>query len=97
MIRLSQARAKLELRDRVEKSDALEIVKLVQESVFEACYADLGVRNSGVNNMAGVAQSSGYSQMSMNKSMRGKNANIDPNNVGSLSIPKQTNFYIEKL
>lgn len=38
MIRLSQARAKLELRTIVSKDDAFDVVKLIQESIFEACY-----------------------------------------------------------
>ena len=42
LIRMSQARAKLELRTLVLREDAIEVVKLVQESIFEACYNDMG-------------------------------------------------------
>ena len=42
IIRMSQARAKLELRTIVSRDDAIDIVKLVQESIFEACYSDMG-------------------------------------------------------
>ena len=38
MIRLSQAIAKLELRTIVSRDDACDVVKLIQESIFEACY-----------------------------------------------------------
>ena len=42
LIRLSQARAKLELRTIVGVSDATDVVKLIQESIFEACYSEIG-------------------------------------------------------
>ena len=44
LIRLCQARAKLELRSIVTRSDALDVVKLIQESLFEACYVEMGMR-----------------------------------------------------
>lgn len=43
LIRLSQSRAKLELRTIVSREDALDVVKLVQESIFEACYTEMGL------------------------------------------------------
>jgi DNA helicase MCM8 len=43
LIRLSQARAKLELRPIVSREDAYDVVKLVQESIFEACYTEMGI------------------------------------------------------
>lgn len=46
LIRLSQARAKLELRSIVTRADSLDVVKLVQESIFEACYMEMGMGGS---------------------------------------------------
>lgn len=43
LIRLSQARAKLELRTIVTRDDAIDVVKLIQESIFEACYTEMGI------------------------------------------------------
>ena len=43
LIRLSQARAKLELRAIVTRDDAIDVVKLIQESIFEACYTEMGI------------------------------------------------------
>jgi len=43
LIRLSQARAKLELRTIVSREDSMDVVKLVQESIFEACYNEMGI------------------------------------------------------
>lgn len=51
LIRLSQARAKLELRTIVTREDTLDIVKLVQESIFEACYLDMGMNRGGPQGM----------------------------------------------
>ena len=45
LIRLSQARAKLELRSIVSRGDAITVVKLIQESIFEACYTEMGLGN----------------------------------------------------
>ena len=42
LIRLGQARAKLEFRNLVTREDAMDVVKLVQESIFEACYIEMG-------------------------------------------------------
>lgn len=50
IIRLSQARAKLELRTIVSEADARDVVKLVQESIFEACYNDAGLLPSSSTN-----------------------------------------------
>ena len=47
LIRLSQARAKLELRSMVTRDDTIDVVKLVQESVFEACYLEMGMNRGG--------------------------------------------------
>ena len=47
LIRLSQARAKLELRTIVGVSDATDVVKLIQESIFEACYSEIGMGAGG--------------------------------------------------
>lgn len=49
LIRLSQARAKLELRTIVSKQDARDVVKLVQESIYEACYAETGLQPGGAS------------------------------------------------
>ena len=54
MIRLSQARAKLELRTIVSREDAYDVVKLVQESIFEACYAEMGLQVPGGNSTSSV-------------------------------------------
>jgi len=48
---LSQARAKLEFRNLVTREDAMDVVKLVQESIFEACYIEMGtVKGSAAMN-----------------------------------------------
>jgi len=47
LIRLSQARAKCELRTIVSREDALDIVKLVEESIFEACFSDANLGGAG--------------------------------------------------
>jgi hypothetical protein len=44
---MSQARAKLELRSIVSHQDAIEVVKLAQESIFEACYTEMGLGGFG--------------------------------------------------
>ena len=48
LIRLSQARAKLEFRNLVTREDALDVVKLVQESLFEACFIEMGTTKNSV-------------------------------------------------
>lgn len=47
LIRLSQARAKLELRTIVSREDACDVIRLVQESIFEACYTEMGLGGGG--------------------------------------------------
>ena len=80
------------------------MVKLVQESIFEACYLEMGIgRGGGMQqtlhgHVGGQAQSySGAQQSSAGQGGRGKGKFQDPNNVGMLSIPKQTKFYVERL
>ena len=82
IIRLSQARAKLDLRSIVTQDDAQEIVKLIQESLFEACYQEVGFKAT-LDKIAGKKKvDSGL---------------VDTNNIGSLSGPKQTKIFIERL
>ena len=71
-------------------SDANDVVKLIQESIFEACYNDGGQGQSfgGGGNMM-------QSTMPRTPAKGGKE--IDPNNVSLLSIPKQTKFFVERL
>ena len=88
---MSQARAKLEFRTLVSREDALDIVKVVQESLFEACFIEMGTKGSAAMNYTF------NSTMPMSqRGGAGKNA-IDPNNVGMLSIPKQTKVFVERL
>jgi len=87
LIRLCQARAKLEFRNLVTRADALDVVKLVQESLFEACYMEM----STTKGSAAMAYS--FNQ----PSQRGAAKGVDPSNVGMLSIPKQTKFFVERL
>jgi len=35
----------MELRTIVTREDTLDIIKLVQESIFEACHIDMGMNN----------------------------------------------------
>lgn len=92
LIRLSQARAKLELRTIVTREDTIDIVKLVQESIFEACYLEMGMNRGG-----GIYNQGGSMGMSQNIGGRGNKGFQDPNNVSMLSIPKQTKIYVDKL
>ena len=89
LIRLSQARAKLELRTIVGVSDAQDVVKLIQESIFEACYSEI----TGGGQYGGGG---GMMQSTMPRAPKG-GKEIDPNNVSLLSIPKQTKFFVERL
>lgn len=82
IIRLSQARAKLELRSIVTQDDAQDVVKLIQESLFEACFQEVGFKAT-LDKIAGKK-----------KVDKGE---VDINNIGSLSGPKQTKIFIEKL
>jgi DNA helicase MCM8 len=87
LIRLAQARAKLEFRNIVTREDALDIVKLVQESIFEACYLEMG-----------TGKGTAAMQYSFHPSQSGgRKGGVDPNNVGLLSIPKQTKIFVERL
>jgi len=86
LIRLCQARAKLEFRNLVTREDALDVVKLVQESLFEACYIEMG-----------TAKGSAAMAYSFNQGSQRPAKGVDPSNVGMLSIPKQTKFFVERL
>ena len=89
LIRLSQARAKLEFRNLVTRDDATDVVKLVQESIFEACYIEMGTTKGS------AAMQYSFSSQVAGGGKAGKG--IDPNNVGMLSIPKQTKVFVERL
>lgn len=90
LIRLSQARAKLEFRSEVTKEDAIvifimikfillkEVVELMQESLFDA-----------LEDMT-------FTQNQRNINVSTKNLS-KITNFGALSVPKQTKFFIEKL
>ena len=82
IIRLSQARAKLELRSIVTPEDAQDVVKLIQESLFETNYDLIGFKAT-LDKIAGKK-----------KVDKGE---VDVNNIGSLSQPKQTKIFLEKL
>jgi len=77
----------------VTREDTIDIVKLVQESIFEACNLDMGM------NRGGGYQNQGGSMRMQSQSMggRGNKGMQDPNNVSMLSIPKQTKIYVDKL
>mmetsp|Transcript_17029 Transcript_17029/g.23413 ORF Transcript_17029/g.23413 Transcript_17029/m.23413 type:complete len:743 (+) Transcript_17029:535-2763(+) len=47
LIRLAQARARMELREQVTESDALEVVQLLQESLLDAYTDELGRIDTG--------------------------------------------------
>lgn len=82
IIRLSQARAKLELRSLVTQEDAQDVVKLIQESLYEACFQEVGFKAT-LDKIAGKK-----------KVDKGE---VDVNNISSLSGPKQTKIFIERL
>ena len=82
LIRLSQARAKLEMRSIVTADDANDITRLIQESLYEAWYEEVGFKAT-LDKIAGKK-----------KVDKGE---VDVNNIGSLSGPKQTKIFIEKL
>jgi len=92
LIRLTQARAKLEFRNVVTRDDALDIVKLVQESLFEACFLD----QSASSCVPSVSFNSQFTSMTGGTGRKG-GQQFDPNNISMLSIPKQTKIYIERL
>jgi DNA helicase MCM8 len=92
LIRLSQARAKSELRTIVSREDAIDVVKLVQESIFEACFSDMGLGGNGGGKFTPMQMSQGLPPQA-----RGKGGVVDQNNVSMMSIPKQTKLYVERL
>ena len=63
--------------------DANDIVKLIQESIFEACYSEMGQYSGG----------GGMGMPAMPSAPKHKGKEVDPNNVSLLSIPKQTKFF----
>jgi hypothetical protein len=71
----------------------MDVIKLVQESIFEACYIEMGTGkgSAAMNYNYGVG-----SQATGAAGGRGAKG-IDPNNVGMLSIPKQTKIFVERL
>jgi len=58
LIRLSEARAKIELREVVEESDALDVVEIMKESLFQTLEDEYGNidfrRTTGVSNQSGM-------------------------------------------
>ena len=88
LIRLGQARAKLELRTIVTREDAIDVVKLIQESIFEACYTEMGIGQPGGFTTSTAAPHTGK---------KGGKNEVNLNDVGLLSIPKQTKFFVERL
>jgi hypothetical protein len=96
LIRLSQARAKLELRTIVTREDTIDIVKLVQESIFEACYLEMGMNRGGPGGFNNGGMQTTLQGMNNGReghvprggAGRGKERFQDPNNVSMLSIPK---------
>ena len=56
----------------------MDVVKLIQESLFEACFLEMGIRASTMPPI--------NSQMTAKGKKGG--AEFDPNNVSMLSIPK---------
>lgn len=107
LIRLSQARAKMELRTIVTREDTLDIVKLVQESIFEACYLEMGMNRPG-GQMGGYHNQGGPPHMQQTlggmgvgaggaRGKTGKDKYLDPNDVSMLSIPRQTKIYVSRL
>lgn len=89
LIRLTQARAKMEFRSLVTREDAMDVVRLVQESLFEACTVEMGTGKGS----AAMSYSFTNSQATGGRGAKG----VDMNNVGMLSIPKQTKFFVERL
>jgi DNA replicative helicase MCM subunit Mcm2 (Cdc46/Mcm family) len=73
IIRLSQGRAKCELRTVVTAQDANDVVQLMQESLFEACCQEAGF-SSTIDKIANGKKKSA--------------AVVDENNISNLSIPK---------
>ena len=96
LIRLSQARAKLELRTIVTREDTLDVVKLVQESIFEACYLEMGMNRGGPQGAGGQMHHMQQTQLPAG-SRGGRGKYQDPNNVSMMSIPKQTKVYVDRL
>jgi len=81
LIRLSQARAKVEMRETVTIEDAQDVIQLMEESVL--------------NPFVGMA--SGGSNPNGHGSFSGINQRNSLNDVGNLSVAKQTRIFSEKL
>lgn len=78
----------------VTRDDAIDVVKLIQESLFEACFMEMGMKNGG----AAVGQNyTLHSQSTGAGAQARKGREVDPNNVSMMSIPKQTKCYVDKL
>ncbi|CAM9433286.1 unnamed protein product, partial [Ectocarpus sp. 12 AP-2014] len=56
LVRLSQARAKVELREHVTEQDAKDVVDMMQESLLEACVTDTGAIDFGRSGATGLAK-----------------------------------------
>jgi hypothetical protein len=76
----------------VTREDAIDVVKLIQESLFEACFKEMGM-----NQGAQVGQN--YMLPSQSTGGRGgkKAQEMDMNNVSMMSIPKQTKCYVDRI
>eukprot|EP00904_Undaria_pinnatifida_P002232 jgi/Undpi1/12009/HiC_scaffold_4.g01708.m1 len=56
LVRLSQARAKVELREHVTERDAKDVVDMMQESLLEACVTDTGAIDFGRSGATGLTK-----------------------------------------
>jgi len=87
----------------VTREDTLDIVKLVQESIFESCSLEMGMNRGGpqgsstFGNNPPMQQNMGQMGGRSTGGNKGKERYMDPNNVSMLSIPKQTRIYVDKL
>ncbi|KRX02914.1 P-loop containing nucleoside triphosphate hydrolase [Pseudocohnilembus persalinus] len=80
LIRLAQARAKIELRNEVTEKDADDVVDLMYESLFDSL-EDLNYEGGNKKNI------------NIGQGLK----NVDLGNIGTLSKPKQTKIFIQKL